>query len=253
MAMHDAQRRELARVVSSNRLFQTVVRTVRRAPDTTDKTRAFRRDVLNAIAADRWERSEFAGVAAFHDQRSLLAAALRHVDPARGIWVELGVGSGTTGRLICATARRLGLDMTLHAFDSFRGLPEAWGEIAPAGTYAYAPPHFTEPNVRVYEGWFAETVPAFARECGEPIGFVHVDCDLYSSTRTAFGALGSLLAPGTVLLFDEYWNYLEAPEHEMRALAEFVAAHGLAFDYVGYNADYMQAAVVLRAADGASA
>jgi hypothetical protein len=242
----DVHRRELVRIASSNRLLQTVVRTVRGAPDTTDKTRAFRRDVLNAIAADEFERTELAGVPAFRDQRSLLLATLRHVDPTRRVWVELGVGSGSTARMICDAARRLGLDMELHGFDSFHGLPEAWGEIAPAGTYAYEPPRLAERNVRLHAGWFADTVPAFARECEGPLGFVHVDCDLYSSTKTAFDALGPLLAPGTVLLFDEYWNYLEAPEHEMKALAEFVAENGLSFEYAGYNADYMQASVVLR-------
>lgn len=236
---------ELTRMVAASAIGRYVVRLIRNRPDTHDKSRAFRRDVLNAIQATRTESEDFAGVPAYDDNSSLLEAALRRVRPELATWVELGVGSGASTKRICAAAARLGHRMTLHGFDSFQGLPEAWGEIAPAGTYAYPPAKFVEPNIRVHSGWFADTVPVFARERPGQIGFVHIDCDLYSSTKTAFDALRDSLRPGTVLLFDEYWNYLEAPEHEMRALAEFTAETGQGFEYIGYNRNYMEAAVVL--------
>ena len=238
-------RKEIGRIITHSTVYQGALRLARRYPDVHDKSRAFRRDVLNAISATRFEEKEFAGTVAFHDHTALLEAAIGHARPELDTWVELGVGSGASTKLICRTAARLGRRMTLHGFDSFQGLPEAWGEIAPAGTYAYPPTTFREPNVELHVGWFAETLPGFGRASGDQIGFVHVDCDLYSSTKTAFDALGARLGPGTVLLFDEYWNYLEAPEHEMRALREFVSETGLGFEYLGYHRDNMQAAVVL--------
>lgn len=236
-------------MLTHSTVYQGALRLARRYPDVHDKSRAFRRDVLNAISATRFEEEEFVGTVAYRDYTALLEAAIGHVPALLGTWVELGVGSGASAKLITRTAARLGRRITLHGFDSFQGLPEAWGEIAPAGTFAYPPTNFHEPNIELHVGWFADTLPAFGRESAEQIGFVHVDCDLYSSTRTAFDALAPRLGPGTVLLFDEYWNYLEAPEHEMRALREFVASAGLGFEYLGYHRDNMQAAVVLTGGD----
>ena len=138
--------------------------------------------MLNAIAADRYQRTEFAGVPAFRDRDALLRASLAQVNRDWKTWVELGVGSGVSTRLIRSVARELGMDPVLHGFDSFQGLPEAWGDIAPAGTYRYEPPRLHDDHVRLHRGWFTDTLPAFAAQCTEPIGFVHVDCDLYSST-----------------------------------------------------------------------
>jgi hypothetical protein len=209
------------------------------------------------MQASRFEEQEFAGTRAFLDQPSLLEFTLGHVIPHLGCWVELGVGSGESTRQICATAKRLHLQMTLHGFDSFMGLPEDWGGEAGRGDYAFPMPQLSEPNVRLYPGWFHETLPRVLPTLPSQIGFMHVDCDLYSSTRTALQALCPRLGPGTVLQFDEYWNYLEARDGEMRAFKEFVVRTGLDFEYLGYNANYMQASVVLtrpgrrRAADEA--
>lgn len=51
------------------------------------------------------------------------------------------------------------------------------------------------------KGWFDETLPKFAAEVEGPAAFLHVDCDLYSSTRTVFEALGDRVVPGTVIVF----------------------------------------------------
>lgn len=218
------------------------------------QSKAFRRHVVNAMRASRFEAREFADTREFLDQPSLLEFTLRHVIPNLGCWVELGVGSGESTRQICAIAERLHLRMTLHGFDSFMGLPEDWGGEARQGDYAFPMPQLSEPNVRLYPGWFHETLPTVLPTLPSQIGFMHVDCDLYSSTRTALRNLCPRLGPGTVLQFDEYWNYLEAGDGEMRAFKEFVAQAGLGFEYLGYNANYMQASVVLtgpgrRAAD----
>lgn len=49
-------------------------------------------------------------------------------------------------------------------------------------------------NVRLYKGWFEQTIPEFlARQQRQQqqqgqrlrVGFVHMDCDIYSSTKFA--------------------------------------------------------------------
>jgi hypothetical protein len=205
----------------------------------------FRREIANAVRAAEFEAREFDGVPVFFDQPSLLQAAVRAVDPRLGCWVELGYGSGESAVQICAAAGQGGLAMTLHSFDSFRGLPDDWGGEAKKGDYAFPEPDTVPPDVRVHPGWFRDSVRGSLPELAPRIGFVHVDCDLYSSTSEAFALLGERLGPGTVIQFDEYWNYLEAAEGEQKAFAELLAAQHLGFRYLGYNVNYMQAAVVL--------
>ena len=56
-------------------------------------------------------------------------------------------------------------------------------------------------------GWYRETLPPFLESHRQNVSFVHVDCDLYNSTRTIFDALAPRLHAGTILVFDELFNY----------------------------------------------
>ena len=47
-------------------------------------------------------------------------------------------------------------------------------------------------------------------------------------------------APGSIVLFDEYFNYLGWEQHEHRAWAEYVARTGTRFEYLGYTIDNEQ-------------
>ena len=73
---------------------------------------------------------------------------------------------------------------------------------------------------------------------GEPsraAAFVHIDCDIYSSTRDIFRALAPRIVVGTVLVFDEYFNYPDWQQHEFKAFQEFVAAHRVSHEYLAYS------------------
>ena len=49
--------------------------------------------------------------------------------------------------------------------------------------------------------------------------------------------------PGTVIVFDEYFNYSGWEEGEFRAFQEFVAARKLSYEYLTYNREHQQVAV----------
>jgi len=99
-------------------------------------------------------------------------------------------------------------------------------------------------NVELHPGWFDVTVPQFAADYpGTPIAFLHVDCDLYSSTKTIFKNLGDRLRAGSVIVFDEYFNYPEWREHEHRAFQELVDEYSLYYRYIAYNTRDWNAAV----------
>jgi hypothetical protein len=62
-------------------------------------------------------------------------------------------------------------------------------------------------NLLLVKGWFNETVPEFLRK-NEHTAFslVHIDCDLYESTKDALGAVFERVVPGGVILFDEVFH-----------------------------------------------
>ena len=74
------------------------------------------------------------------------------------------------------------------------------------------------------------------------MSLLHVDCDLYSSTVTIFDALGPRLQPGTVILFDEYYNFPRWQQHEYKAFQEFVVSSGMKYEYIGYSVTGQQVA-----------
>jgi hypothetical protein len=167
-------------------------------------------------------------------------ATLEHaltVAPAHGLALEFGVYSGQTLKTI--SAARGG---EVYGFDSFKGLPEAWRSGFPAGVFDLDQLPDV-PGAELVVGWFDDTVPGFLAEHPGPVSFLHLDADLYSSTRTVLDLVGPRLQPGSIVLFDEYFNYLGWEDHEHRAWREYVARTGTRFEYLGYTIDNEQVIV----------
>ena len=76
-----------------------------------------------------------------------------------------------------------------------------------------------------------------------PISLLHVDCDLYSSTKTIFDRLNDWIVPGTIIVFDEYFNYSGWELHEFKAFQEFREANRLSYEYIGLAPTGQQVAV----------
>jgi hypothetical protein len=178
----------------------------------------------------------------FDTQKELLDYSVTQV-AVEGHYLEFGVFSGGTIRQI---ARRKP-NVTIHGFDSFEGLPEAWSGFN-LGQRAFSRgsklPRVPV-SVTLHKGWFNETIAAWAGKNSGPAAFIHIDCDLYSSTVDIFAGLADRLQPGTVILFDEYFNYPGWELHEFKAWRECVAARGIDYEYIGYARQ--QVAVRIRA------
>ena len=163
--------------------------------------------------------------------------------PKEGLVVEFGVANGASLRHLAGlTPRRV------HGFDSFGGLPEDWsgtrektGAFTQRGKLPKVPA-----NVTLHPGWFNETLPGFIAANPGPAAFIHVDCDIYSSTVTIFEALRERIGRGTVILFDEYFNYPGWRAHEYKAFQEFIASTGLAYEYIGVSAEKGHVAVIIK-------
>jgi hypothetical protein len=189
------------------------------------------------MARDEVERLR--GSPAFDDDPSDLARE-RHLRTATthiqitGLWLEFGVSVGTSTAVLAERAQAA--SSRLFGFDSFEGLPEEWivsdDETWSRGAFSGRPSALPD-NVELVPGLFQETLPGFLNTHPGQIAFAHVDCDLYSSTKCVLSELHDRLAVGTVLVFDELFNYERYYEHEMRALVELGQA-GVRWRYVGH-------------------
>jgi Macrocin-O-methyltransferase (TylF) len=160
--------------------------------------------------------------------------------PTDGMALEFGVATGRTLTVI-ADARK---NKQVFGFDSFDGLPEDWRTNIPAGTFKVD--QLPEvPGAELVVGLFADTLPDFLASHPGPVAFMHLDADLYSSTVTVLEHIGPRLTPGSVIAFDEYFNYPGWEQHEHRAWQEFVTSAGIEYEYVAYTCDHEQVAVVI--------
>ena len=161
-----------------------------------------------------------------------------------GLWLEFGVYKGKSLRKIAEKTRQ-----TVFGFDSFEGLPEDWilkyrkGDFSLKGRL----PEDMPKNVNLVKGEFSESLPAFLEKNAGPVAFLHIDCDLYQSTRTVFSHLKDRITAGTVILFDEFHNFPGWQEHEYRAFMEFIDSSRYSFEYIGYASAYISVAARITA------
>ncbi|MEZ4390534.1 MAG: class I SAM-dependent methyltransferase [Polyangiales bacterium] len=177
----------------------------------------------------------------FGYKREALAHALDQA-PREGEVIEMGVRLGVSARVLAARTTR-----AVHGFDSFEGLPTAWRGL-PAGAFSMegiAPP--LPANVTLHVGRFEEALPPFASRLAGPPALVHVDSDLYESARVSLDALGPRLAPGSVLLFDEYLGNEHWRDDEHRAFTECAARFGWRWEALSRSLVTGQVALRLRA------
>jgi hypothetical protein len=147
-------------------------------------------------------------------------------DRIPGLVLEFGVSTGGTIR-----------DISLHCdkvygFDSFKGLPEDWRSGMPAGTFDCNVPNVPE-NVELVVGLIQDTIDDFMKEHPEDVSFIHVDVDLYSSTKCILSKLKGRIKSGTIITFDEIWLYEGYEEHEFKAFLEFINDTGFEIENLG--------------------
>lgn len=195
----------------------------------------------DAGASAVFEERHLRDAAGYKTRGALHKAVLREIAGKPGLRLEFGVYKGDSINHFA----ELDPSATWYGFDSFEGLPEAWTTGAKQAAFTvggHLPP--VRRNVRLIKGFFNDTLPRFATDhAGEKLALLHIDCDLYSSTVTILDNLGGMLAPGSVILFDELINYHGWEVGEYKAFTEFATARQLAFEYMAYNRTGSQVAV----------
>ncbi|MBS0624869.1 MAG: class I SAM-dependent methyltransferase [Verrucomicrobia bacterium] len=162
-----------------------------------------------------------------------------------GLHIELGVASGRSLTYLA----NLKPDQSWFGFDSFDGLPEDWN----CGPYTVEKGFFKQsklpqmsPNVTLFPGLFSQTLHPFLKKHQEPIAFLHVDSDLYTSAKEALTAFSTRLIPGSVILFDEFYNYPTCAEHELKAWLEFLQESGKSAQAIAFHSLHEQAAWLIK-------
>lgn len=187
--------------------------------------------LLAGVSSARYMVERMSGARNLVGRAALLEYALSQC-AVEGLVLEFGVYAGASLKWI---ADRLP-DRVVHGFDSFEGLPEDWTHSQKKGRFSLEGrlPDVGAANAVLHKGWFAESLPPFLAAHPGPVRFAHIDCDIYSSSKTVLELLTPRMVAGTVLVFDEYLNYPGWEQHEYRAFQETIAAIGRRYEYLGF-------------------
>ncbi len=176
---------------------------------------------LNYLEVGRWMAEHgFDTSRRVVDRRQIYELIAAEVGEQRVAYLEFGVHRGESMRIWSELLRHP--EAQLHGFDSFEGLPEDWNLDDGRGTFSTggAAPVLADSRVKFIKGWFEATLQGYEPPAHERL-VLHLDADLYSSTKTVLDALARYIVPGSFVLFDEFSDRL----HELRAFDEFLRTH----------------------------
>lgn len=167
-----------------------------------------------------------------------------------GAYIELGVTTGKTINFIAA----LNPAQIIYGFDSFQGNPEDYireGKHYSKGIFGLKDLSKTPPvlsNVKLIQGPFSESLPYFIEKYlhKQPIAFLHIDVDIYSSTKNGLDILTPYIVPGTIIVFDEFYAFPEYEQAEYKAFHEFLTKTGYQAEYIAYNTNFEGVAVRIQ-------
>ena len=157
-------------------------------------------------------------------------------------YLEFGVSAGDSFRWWLKHLNHA--DTMLYGFDTFEGLPEAWGNFKKGAMDANIPV-IDDKRALFIEGLFQQSLPPFLANntiSKEQFKIIHFDADLFSSTLFAITSLAPYLNKGDILLFDEF----NVPNHEFLAFKMFQESYYFNFKVIGAVNNYYQVAMVVE-------
>ena len=166
------------------------------------------------------------------DRAENLKNALGRVIIPGGLYLEFGVHDGTSINFVAESVK----PKKVYGFDSFEGLPEDWER----GNDVYKKGHFdlkgnlpkVKENVELIKGFFEDSLKPWLETHAQVVSFLHIDCDLYSGAKYVLKELNHLIAPGTVIVFDELCDWKNSgiypawEDGEWKALNEWLSECG---------------------------
>lgn len=177
------------------------------------------------------EQNMLENVSVCLDQNEIFNYAIKNLNKD-GIIAEFGVKTGKSINNLAQKVKK----RKIYGFDSFAGLPENWtgtrskkGNLSAQGVF----PKVSK-QIELVPGWFKDSLPEFKKTHKDDFALIHIDCDLYSSTKDVFNNIAKQIKPGSLIIFDEYFNYPNWQNHEYKAFQEFIKNNKLKYKYLAY-------------------
>ncbi len=149
------------------------------------------------------------------------------------LWLEFGVGEANTINYISNFTNE-----KVYGFDSFEGNPEKWRDGFEKGAFTRngVLPQVNN-NIELIKGLFNETLVNFIQSQNKKVSFIHIDADLYSSTKFVLNALKNYIDEECIIIFDELVNYpgFDGETGELKAFYEFITENNVEYEWIGMN------------------
>ena len=163
--------------------------------------------------------------------RMLLFDYVLNQDLIEGMYLEFGVFNCESLNYLSSKTP----DNTWYGFDSFKGFVDPnidnrqdWI----TDKFDLDKPPISNSNTRLVDGYIEDTLGLFLGKHTQPAALIHLDVDVYSTTKYILEMLRPRLVPGTVIIFDELLHYINFESHEMLALYESLSQYGIEFEWL---------------------
>lgn len=134
----------------------------------------------------------------------------------------------------------------IYGFDSFKGLKDDM-----EGTLNHTKGLFkinkipkVNKNVHLIIGWIENTLDIFLQKHQPEIAFVHIDVDTYKTTKFILDKIKPYLTEGSIILFDELYNFPGWDVSEYKALKEVFKDEE--YNFLCFGIDCCRAAIVIK-------
>lgn len=194
-----------------------------------------------------WARQKASAARRFDDRLRLydwLNASILQNEPVS--YLEFGVFKGDSIRYWSRLNNHP--DSRLTGFDTFTGLPETWNHFfdkTHRGAFDVGGkiPDFDDARVSFVKGRFQDSLPGFLCHYEASTRLViHLDADLYSATLYVLTMLNTHLAPGAIVILDEFSSVL----HEFRALEDYCSAYSRDYEVLAVTTSLDQVAIRMK-------
>jgi len=174
-------------------------------------------------------------------RKTAVKTALSNDENKNYYYLEFGVYEGRTSNFFSKYVNKF------YCFDSFEGLKEDWvGQIEMNKGFFNLDKKVPKlnSNVEPIIGWVEDTLDDFLKKHNPKINFVHLDMDTYSPTKFTLKKLKPYLVNNSIIVFDEFYNYLGWKNGEFKALNEVFKEDEYLFR--GFNVNSSQCYIQIK-------
>lgn len=197
------------------------------------------RSLAYAPMLEAWRRRHSGGQPIFDERTALYDFVNGEIDQDIAIqYLEFGVWKGESINYFATINANPGSRFV--GFDTFTGMPQDWVDVFRTVSLQQCDaggevPPGADVRVSFVKGLFQETLSDFLDQY-DPAGplVMHIDCDLYPSTMYALTRCDPIIAPGSMVIFDEFYSLM----HEFRALEDYCSSYGRSYEVVAATRDH---------------